>query len=173
MGMNGREYRAIPPWGPVPACPGGKDWDALMRLALEQARAAADMGEVPVGALVIDAHGSILSRAHNETRTLCDPTAHAEVLATRRAAERLGNYRLGGCVLVVTLEPCLMCAGAIREARLDGVVYGAADSRAGAILSCTEGLTYTGEEASPWSYGGVGAAACAQLLTEFFRSRRT
>ncbi len=144
-----------------------------MDIALKSAMEGALDGEVPVGSLILDENGTILSSAHNETRTLQDPTAHAEIIAIRRAAQRLGNYRLNGCVMVVTLEPCLMCTGAIREARLDGVVYGAADSRAGAIFSCTEGLIYTGEMNAPWSYGGVESENCVKILRDFFLSRRS
>ena len=143
-----------------------------MLRALRIAGRAARAGEVPVGALVVDAEGTVLAEAHNETETLHDPTAHAEVLALRRAAAAAGNHRLGGCVLVVTLEPCLMCTGAIREARVAGVVFGASDARAGAVCSCLEGLDYAQTGAAPWSYGGVEAKACAGLLQEFFRARR-
>jgi len=166
------EYRVISPWGPVPSCPGGRTWQQLMRLAMQEALQGAEAGEVPVGALIVDRSGKILARAHNETRTLVDPTAHAEIVALRRASKETGNFRLGGCVMVVTLEPCLMCTGAIREARIDGVVYGAADARAGAVFSRTEGLAYTGEDNIPWSYGGVGSEACVKLLRDFFLLRR-
>lgn len=165
-------WRSLPAWGPEPPAPPGLSWPVLMRRALRAARAAVRRGEVPVGALVVDGGGNILSLAHNETESLRDPTAHAEVLALRRAAARAGNHRLGGCVLVVTLEPCLMCTGAIREARVAGVVFGASDARAGAVSSCLEGLDYAQTGAGPWSYGGVEAGACARLLTDFFRARR-
>ena len=143
-----------------------------MRQALRAARQAAKLGEVPVGALVEDSEGTILSLAHNETESLHDPTAHAEILALRRAGLRIGNHRLGGCVLVVTLEPCLMCTGAIREARLTGVVYGASDARAGAVSSCLEGLDYAQTGEQPWSYGGVEARDCVSVLKTFFQIRR-
>ncbi len=172
MDKNTDDYRIITPWGPVPPCPGSRTWPFFMHLALQEARHGAEAGEVPVGALVVGRKGDILAAAHNETRTQNDPTAHAEVVALRRAARAAGNFRLGGCVMIVTLEPCLMCTGAIREARLDGVVYGAADSRAGAVFSRTEGLVYTGEESVPWSYGGVEAEACVKILRDFFRFRR-
>ena len=165
-------WRAISPWGPVPSAPAGTSWRSLMLRALRMAARGARLGEVPVGALVVDAGGNILSSAHNETESLRDPTAHAEVLALRRAAEAVRNHRLGGCVLVVTLEPCLMCTGALREARVDGVVYGASDARAGAVCSCMEGLDYAGTGTAPWSYGGVEADACAYILQKFFRERR-
>ncbi len=143
-----------------------------MLRALRLAGRAARAGEVPVGALVVDPEGRVLSEAHNETEALRDPTAHAEVLALRRAALAAGNHRLGGCVLVVTLEPCLMCTGAIRESRVSGVVFGASDARAGAVCSCLEGLDYACTGGAPWSFGGVEAEACAGILQKFFRARR-
>lgn len=167
-----RRWRALPSWGPVPISPPGHSWRSLMLAALRLARCAARMGEVPVGALVADAQGRILARAHNETESTCDPTAHAEVLALRRASLAAGNHRLCGSVLVVTLEPCLMCTGALREARVSGVVFGASDARAGAVCSCLEGLDYAQTGFAPWYYGGVEAEACARELTEFFRRRR-
>ena len=165
-------WKALPSWGPEPAAPAGLTWQGLMRRALRLARAGAKAGEIPVGALVIDSEGEVLSEAHNETEALHDPTAHAEVLALRRACAKVGNHRLGGCILVVTLEPCLMCTGAIRESRVSGVVFGASDARAGAVCSCLEGLDYAQTGAQPWSYGGVEAEACADILKEFFRVRR-
>ena len=165
-------WKALPSWGPEPTPPPGLTWQGLMRRALRLARAAARVGEIPVGALVVGPEGEILSEAHNETEALHDPTAHAEVLALRRAAAKVGNHRLGGCVLVVTLEPCLMCTGAIRESRVSGVVFGASDARAGAVCSCLEGLDYAQTGAQPWSYGGVEATACADILREFFKVRR-
>ena len=165
-------WRALSSWGPEPPAPPGTSWRALMRRALRLAGRAARMGEVPVGALVVDSDGNVLSSAHNETESLRDPTAHAEVLALRRASAVVGNHRLGGSVLVVTLEPCLMCAGALREARVSGVVFGASDARAGAVCSCLEGLDYARTGGAPWSYGGVEAEDCARLLRAFFRERR-
>lgn len=159
-------------WGPQPMPPQGWTWSTLMRQALQQAEAAACAGEVPVGAVVVDDDGRIISRAHNETETTHDPTAHAEVLALRRAAAYVGNHRLQGCVLVVTLEPCLMCAGAIRESRISGVVWGAADGRAGALVSCLDGLGYGLEGSPPWHCGGIDAEACAAVLKVFFQERR-
>ena len=165
-------WRAFASWGPEPSPPAGTSWRALMLRALRLAGRAARLGEVPVGALVVDAEGNVLSCAHNETESLRDPTAHAEVLALRRAAAAAGNHRLGGSVLVVTLEPCLMCTGALREARVSGVVFGASDARAGAVCSCLEGLDYARTGSAPWRYGGVEAEACARLPRAFFRARR-
>ncbi len=165
-------WQALPVWGPEPIPPGGRTWKGLMRQALRLARQAARAGEVPVGALVVDGEGEILAGARNESEGARDPTAHAEILALRRASARVGNHRLEGCVLVVTLEPCLMCTGALREARVSGVVYGATDARAGAVISCIEGLDYARTGQPPWSYGGVEAAACAEILRNFFQRRR-
>ena len=170
--MMERYWKDAAPWGPVPPCPGERTWDELMGRALEAARQAMDAEEVPVGALVIAGDGRLLSLAHNETVRSCDPTAHAEVLALRRAAQAFGSHRLCGAVLVVTLEPCLMCAGAMLEARLAGVVYGAADMRAGAVFSRMEGLQYAGTGGIPWHYGGVRSKECADLLRDFFALRR-
>ncbi|WP_295640624.1 nucleoside deaminase [uncultured Mailhella sp.] len=165
-------WRALSSWGPEPPAPAGTSWRALMLRALRLAGRAARSGEVPVGALVVNEEGRVLAEAHNETERLHDPTAHAEVLALRRASAAAGNHRLGGCVLVVTLEPCLMCTGAIRESRVSGVVFGASDARAGAVCSCLEGLDYACTGSAPWSFGGVEAEACARILKNFFRVRR-
>ena len=145
--------------------------EALMRLALDRARACVDSGDVPVGAVV--ARGDeVLSAAGNARERLSDPTAHAEVLAIRGAAERLGSWRLDGCTLVVTLEPCAMCAGAIVLARVPRLVVGAPDPKAGFAGSLgdlvrDERLNHRVEVAS-----GVLADECGELLREFFRARR-
>ncbi len=154
--------------GPVPPAPNGHTWQSLMDMALEQARKGASLGEVPVGALVVLASGRIVAEAHNMCIMTHDPTAHAEILALRAAGMVLGNYRLKGATLVVTLEPCLMCAGALVHARVDGLVYGAADMRAGAVVSCCEGLDYTFLNHKVWHMGGLRAEACATLLRDFF-----
>lgn len=136
------------------------------------AETAAGCAEVPVGALVVTADGEIVGEAANAPIALHDPTAHAEVLAVRAAGQRLGNYRLSGCVLVVTLEPCMMCVGAIVHARLAGLVYGAADTRAGAVSSGLHGFDLVLHGHRPWHMGGVCAQACAALLHSFFAARR-
>ena len=161
-------FAVIPRWGPLPKAPVGHTWDTLMAEAIRLAGEGAECGEVPVGALVVAPGGGIIAEAHNETITGCDPTAHAEIAALRRAAKKLGNHRLGGCLLVVTLEPCMMCAGAIRESRIDGVIYGAADLRAGAIESVLDGLSGT----NIWHMGGIKAGECAAMLRSFFGSKR-
>ena len=134
--------------------------------------AAADSAEVPVGALVVARDGRIVGEAANAPVRGHDPTAHAEILALRRAGACLGNYRLSGCVLVVTLEPCLMCTGALVHARVDGVVFGAFDARAGAVASSLHGLDLPQQEHRPWHMGGVRGEACSRLLLDFFAARR-
>jgi tRNA(adenine34) deaminase len=143
-----------------------------MGLALEEACRARDMGEVPIGAVIVSPRGEILARAHNLREGLQDPTAHAELLAITAAARALGSWRLEGCVLYVTLEPCPMCAGAIVLARLPRVVYGCTDPKAGAchtLYRITEDdrLNHQAEVV-----GGVLADRCAALLREFFQARR-
>lgn len=143
-----------------------------MRMALDAARDAAALGEVPVGA-VIARDGALLARAGNRRETQKDPTAHAEILALREAAAALGDWRLRGCTLYVTLEPCPMCAGAIALARPDAVVFGARDARSGccgSVYRLTEDARL-GLGAVP-ALGGVLAEACAALLDSFFSHRR-
>jgi tRNA(adenine34) deaminase len=147
------------------------DDDAAMAIALDEARRAPNHGDVPIGAVVIIG-GRVVARRHNEREKLADPTAHAELLALRDAAAALGRWRLEGATMVVTLEPCPMCAGALVNARIGRLVFGAADPKAGACgslynLSCDPRLNHEFELTS-----GVRAEACAELLTSFFRDRR-
>jgi len=162
----------MPLTGPVPSPPAGHSWEELMRFALEQARAGAATGEVPVGAVLAGRDGTLLAGAHNACLSLNDPTAHAEILTLRRAAERIGNYRLDGTVLIVSLEPCLMCAGALVHARVDGVVYGASDPHAGAVSSCLEAFALPFHNHAIWHMGGMLGDECAALLRDFFMQRR-
>lgn len=143
-----------------------------MQEALTEAARAGESGETPVGSLLLSGHGEVLARAANAVEALCDPTAHAEILALRAASEKTGNYRLEGCVLVVTMEPCLMCAGAAAHARLAGVVYGARDKRAGAVESCLEALDMHFLNHRLWHMGGICDTECARLLQSFFACRR-
>ncbi len=159
-------------WGPIPRPPAGRTWSELMGLALEQAWAGSAAGEVPVGAVVVAPDGKVIGAAHNAPCRDSDPSAHAEVLALRRAGRRIGNHRLERCVLVVTLEPCLMCVGAMVHARLAGVVYGAADDKAGAVMSCFNGPDLPFLNHRVWHMGGVRGAECARLLETFFAERR-
>lgn len=146
-------------------------WRAAMRLALDEAGQAAEGGDVPVGAVVLSADGAVLAVGHNEREATGDPTAHAEILALRRAASALGEWRLSGCTLVVTLEPCTMCAGALQQSRVDRLVYGARDEKAGAAGSLWDLVRDRRLNHRPEVIDGVLADRCAQLLTDFFRTR--
>ncbi len=165
-------FRAGPLWGPVPEAPPGWTWEGLMDRALAGARRNALQGEVPVGALVVAPDGTIAGEAANAPIREHDPSAHAEILAMRAAGRLMGNYRLEGCVMIVTLEPCLMCAGAMVHARLEGLVYGAQDARAGAVASCLHSLDLAHHDHRVWHMGGVRAQRCAALLRDFFAERR-
>ncbi|MGN6578966.1 MAG: tRNA adenosine(34) deaminase TadA [Bordetella sp.] len=143
-----------------------------MALALDQARLAATAGEVPVGAVVVDAAGAVLGAGYNRTITDSDPTAHAEIVALRAAAARLANYRLPGLSLYVTLEPCVMCMGAMMHARLARVVFGAADPKTGACGSVLDVGAVDKINHHTTVCGGVMAESCGGLLREFFRERR-
>lgn len=143
-----------------------------MGLALAEARHAISHGDVPVGALIVSPRGKILALASNQVEQDSDPTAHAEILALRRACLMAGEPRLDGCVLVVTLEPCLMCAGAIFLSRIAGIVYGAADNRAGAVISANDYLALPGDTQKIWHMGGVLGHECANLLNVFFTTLR-
>ncbi len=142
-----------------------------MRLALALARRAARRGEVPVGAVLVDPAGRVLAAEHNRSLSACDPTAHAEMLCLRRGAAALGNYRLTGTRLYVTLEPCPMCAGALVWARVEGVVFGARDPKAGALGSVLD-LSRQPLNHRPRVQGGLLAAESAGLLRAFFAKRR-
>ncbi len=147
-------------------------WDGTMRAALDEARLALASGDVPVGALVLDADGTVVGRGHNLREATGDPTAHAEVLALRDAAARLGTWRLDGCTLVVTLEPCTMCAGAIVLARLPRLVLGAWDPKAGATGSVHDLVRDRRLNHQVEVVGGVLEEECGALLREFFAARR-
>jgi tRNA(adenine34) deaminase len=143
-----------------------------MRRALEQARAAAAAGDVPIGAVVIDAAGELIGSGHNQREALADPTAHAEVVAIREAAQRIGGWRLDGATLFVTLEPCTMCAGAIVLSRLDRLVYAAADPKAGAVGSLWDVVRDRRLNHRPEVVGGVLAQECGDVLRAWFEARR-
>lgn len=145
------------------------DW---MRAALAQAQLAADREEVPVGAVLVDADGVLLAAGHNQPIGACDPSAHAEIVTLRAAAQKRGNYRLPGTTLYVTLEPCTMCVGALVQARVRRLVYGATEPRTGAIESAHR-LFESGEyNHRPEVEGGLLADESALLLTAFFKARR-
>ena len=142
-----------------------------MRAALEEARAAAAHGDVPVGAVVVR-EGRIIARRHNERELSNDPTAHAEVLVLRDAAAAVGSWRLDDCTLVVTLEPCVMCAGAALSARIGTLVFGAADPKGGATGSLYSVVSDPRLNHNPPTVHGVLAEECADLLTDFFAGKR-
>jgi cytidine deaminase len=143
-----------------------------MARALDEARAAALRGEVPVGAAIAGPDGLLLAAAGNRTRELTDPTAHAEMLAIRAAAAALGSERLTGCVLFVTLEPCAMCAAAIAHARIARLVYGATDPKSGGVDHGARVFTHAQAHHVPEVISGVGAVVAAWLLTDFFQGLR-
>jgi len=143
----------------------------LMQEALAEARSAAEAGEVPVGALLVH-DGKILSRSGNRTMRDCDPTAHAEIVTLREAARRLGNYRLPDSTLYVTIEPCSMCAGALVQARVPRLVFGADDPKGGAVRSCFEILSHPRLNHRVEVTAGVLAADCAAIIQSFFAKRR-
>jgi len=143
----------------------------FMRLALEEGRAAALAGEVPIGAVLVR-DAEVVARSGNRTVRDCDPTAHAEVVALREGARKLGNYRLAATTLYVTIEPCSMCAGAIIQARVPRVVYGCDDPKGGAVRSCFEILTHPRLNHQAEVVAGVLAADCAALIQSFFAERR-
>lgn len=142
-----------------------------MQAALEQARLAAEAGEVPVGAVVIS-EGEIAGRGHNRNLVENDPTAHAEIVALREAARRIGNHRLTGCTLYATIEPCAMCAGAMIHSRIARLVYGASDPKAGAAGSVLEVINYPRLNHQMEVTAGVLEQQCGDLLRSFFQSRR-
>lgn len=142
-----------------------------MKIALEEASLARDQGEVPVGAVVV-LGGEILARAHNMCVTLNDPSAHAEILAIREAAHKMGNYRLVGTTLYVTLEPCLMCAGAILQARMQRVVFGARDPKGGAVRSLYTVFSDSRLNHRVAVTEGVAEHPCGEILSRFFTGKR-
>jgi tRNA(adenine34) deaminase len=163
--------------GRAPTAPSGppgclRSWEEMMEPALLEAFSAEQLGEVPVGAALFAPTGELLSTGHNHPVTAQDPTSHAEIAVLRKAAQLAGNYRLPGTILAVTLEPCLMCMGAMVHARIAGLVFGAFDLRTGAAssrLKCAE-LEFLNHRF--WIVGGIAAERSGDLLRSFFRSRR-
>jgi len=145
--------------------------ERFMRIALEEAHQALQEGEVPVGAVIVH-DGRLIARAHNQREQLRDPTAHAEMIAVTQAAESLRSWRLDGCTLYVTLEPCPMCAGAIVQARIATIVYGAADPKAGAVDSLYRLLDDPRLNHRVETIAGVLAAPCGEILSRFFQQQR-
>jgi tRNA(adenine34) deaminase len=147
------------------------DLEMLMSEALAEARRARDAGEVPIGAVVV-LDGEIVGRGFNHPVGAADPTAHAEIAAIRDAASRIGNYRLTGATLCVTIEPCLMCVGALVHARIGTLVYGAAEPRSGAVASTVRGGELPGHNHRFEIVAGIREAECRELMQEFFKARR-
>jgi tRNA(adenine34) deaminase len=147
-------------------------YEEWMTAALEEARRARDAGEVPIGA-VVSLDGAIVGRGFNQPISSGDPTAHAEIVAIRDAARRTGNYRLTGAVLCVTIEPCLMCVGAMVHARIATLVYGAAEPRTGAIVSTVRAAELPGHNHRVEVVGGIREADCRELMQIFFKERRS
>ena len=143
----------------------------LMRSAIAVAQSALKTADVPVGALIVDGENNIIATGYNEREAHQDPTAHAEIVAIRRAAQKLGTWRLAECKLVVTLEPCAMCAGAIAQSRIETLVFGAWDEKAGAVGSVWDVLRDPRAIHKMEVIGGVLQAECAELLTNFFREQ--
>lgn len=148
------------------------DFKSHMELALNEARRAGARGEVPVGAVVVGSEGKVLAVNGNRTRELSDPTAHAEILVIREAAEFLGSERLTGCDLYVTLEPCPMCAAAISAARIRRLYYGAADPKSGGVAQGPRVFSHSQSHHVPEVYDGIAAGESAALLKDFFAERR-
>jgi tRNA(adenine34) deaminase len=146
--------------------------EPAVQAALVEACAALALGEVPIGAVVLDAAGTVIARAHNERELGEDPTAHAEVIALRRAGAALGSWRLDGCTLAVTLEPCTMCAGALVLARIRRLVFGAWDPKAGAVGSLWDVVRDRRLNHRPEVAAGVCEAECSALLADFFAAKR-
>ncbi len=146
--------------------------DDFLQEALAEAQKAWEEDEVPIGAIVVDPAGQIIGRGHNRPIAAQDPTAHAEIVALRQAAARQGNYRLPGCTMYVTLEPCLMCMGALLQARIQRLVFGVADPKGGAAVSLYRLADDPRLNHRIEVQGGVAAEACRRLLQDFFRRKR-
>lgn len=143
-----------------------------MNAALEEAFKAEELGEVPVGAVVVNSAGEVVARAHNMKEQTEDPCGHAEVLSLRKAAEKLGTWRLSDCWLFVTLEPCMMCTGAIIQSRIAQVVFGATDTKSGFVTSTAKGFDDFKTNHQPKWEGGIEAEKCSTVLKNFFKLKR-
>lgn len=152
--------------------PKNQTWENLMQMALQEAEKAALLQEIPVGALIVDKMGSILGSAGNMVESGYDASAHAEIVAIRQACDKMKSPRLYDCVLVTTLEPCLMCAACAAHANIAGIVYGASDPQAGAVTSRTDFLQLPLNARFPWHMGGILGKDCADILNKFFTRLR-
>ena len=147
-------------------------WEEIMQLALEQADQAAEKNEIPIGAILLDTDGTVIGRGHNQSISTHDPTAHAEILALREACRKKQNYRLPETTLVVTLEPCIMCLGAIIHARIGRVVYGADDPKTGSLKSRLQGAELSWSNHTFSVIQGIDQEHCSSILSSFFKRRR-
>lgn len=155
-----------------PDAPTGTSWRSLMDVAFQEACKATKIGEAPVGAALFSSTGVLIAKAHNQPISLNDPTGHAEILCLRRAAETLGNYRLPGTILAVTLEPCMMCTGALIHSRVAGVIFGARDPKSGALISNLPGHSLHFTNHRMWFVEGVMEEENSSLLKRFFLEKR-
>ena len=155
-----------------PQPPHGTSWRSLMDIAFGEACRAQDKGEAPIGAALFSSTGELIAKAHNQPISLNDPTGHAEVLCLRKAALAMDNYRLTDTIMAVTLEPCLMCTGALIHARVSGIVFAARDERAGALVSNLDGAALPFANHRMWTVEGVMFEECSALLKRFFLMRR-
>ncbi len=155
-----------------PSEPAGTTWRSFMNVAFEEACKAAKSNEAPIGAALFTSRGELIAKAHNAPIAHNDPTGHAEILCLRKAAKKLGNYRLPGTIMAVTLEPCLMCTGALLHARVDGIIIGAMDPKAGAMSSNLNGHALPFTNHTMWFINGVLKDECSALLRRFFLEKR-
>ncbi len=156
--------------GSIPCSPGAWSWEGLMKEALIEANKAFESDEVPVGAIIVNSYGLIIARAHNLMRATNNPCAHAEILAIQKASQKLSSANLSDCLIISSLEPCLMCAGAISLSKMRGIVFGAWDSLYGAIYSQNEFINLPVNYKSIWNLGGVLSSCSEKLLKKFFKS---
>lgn len=170
--MRSDPFTDFPVSGPIPSPPPTWTWQNLMRLALKEALLAYQLGEVPVGALIVTNSGTIISKAHNLCLQSNNPCAHAEILVIQKACNLLSSSRLNNCILIVNLEPCLMCTSAISLAHLGGIVFGAFDSQYGALISNYDFRTLPLSYYNFWYLGGVLAKSSQHILQKFFKSIR-
>lgn len=150
----------------------GKNHEYFMRLALQEARRAYELGEVPIGAVVVSSDGELLGNGYNMREWRGDPTAHAEVIAIQSAAAKRRHWRLSDCRLYVTVEPCMMCAGAIQLSRISHVIYGAENPKGGALGSSGDAYAFERLNHYPVVTGGILADICGMIMQDFFRERR-
>lgn len=155
-----------------PSAPAGTSWRAFMDIAFQEACKAAKIGEAPIGAALFSSSGDLIAKAHNQPIGLNDPTGHAEILCLRKAAKAVGNYRLTQTIMAVTLEPCMMCTGALIHARVSGLLVGALDPRSGALISNLEGHALPFTNHKMWFIDGIMESECSSILKRFFLERR-